>query len=106
MTTGEHGVTLMQVLSLQAGVTYTFNFDWAATRYGERRPTLQGGIFALMVDTTEITRQAAGPTGPTTPHYGHIVGDFTPAVFGDYSVCLDHPPVHYSLADHPASDRR
>src|SRR6185369_8317044 len=46
----------------------------------------QGGIFALMVDTTEITRQAAGATSSTTPHYGHITGGFTPLTSGNYSI--------------------
>jgi hypothetical protein len=85
VTVGEHGVTLMQTLALQAGVTYTFDFDWAATRTVATN-NAQGGIFALMVDTTEITRQAAGNTSSTTPHYGHVTGSFTPVTSGNYSV--------------------
>jgi hypothetical protein len=85
VTTGEHGVTLTQTLSLLGGVTYTFDFDWAATRTITTSNT-QGGIFALMVDTTEITRQAAGATSSTTPHYGHITGGFTPLTSGNYSI--------------------
>jgi hypothetical protein len=86
VTTGEHGVTLTQPLTLQAGVTYTFDFDWAATRLPGAVANSQGGIFALMVDTTEITRQAAGSTSGSTPKFGHVTGNFTPAVSGDYSV--------------------
>jgi len=85
VTTGEHGVTLVQTLSLQAGVTYTFDFDWAATRTVTTN-NAQGGIFALMVDTTEITRQAAGDTSSSAPHYGHVTGSFTPVNSGNYSV--------------------
>ena len=85
VTTGEHGVTLMQPFTLQAGVTYTFSFDWAATRTTTTN-NAQGGIFTLMVDTTEITRQAAGTTSSLLPHYGHVMGDFTPTASGNYSV--------------------
>ena len=86
VTTGEHGVTLMQTLLLQGGTTYTFDFDWAATRSPGLGANTQGGIFALMVDTTEITRQAAGSTSAAAPKFGHVTGSFTPATTGSYSV--------------------
>lgn len=90
MTTGEHGVTLTQTLALLAGTTYTFDFDfdfdWAAYRSPGLGSNTQGGIFALMVDTTEVTRQAAGPTSSAAPVFGHLTGSFTPTVDGNYEV--------------------
>lgn len=86
VTTGEHGVTLTQTLALSAGVMYTFDFDWAAHRSPGQAANSQGGIFALMVDSTEITRQAAGSTGSATPRFGHVVGNFTPVADGNYAV--------------------
>ena len=85
VSTGEHGVTLTQVLSLVGGIEYTFEFDWAATRTVTTSNT-QGGIFALMVDGAEINRSAAGSTSGTLPKYGHHVGTFTPGANGNYTV--------------------
>jgi hypothetical protein len=85
VTTGEHGVTLMQSLFLTGGVQYTFTFDWAATRTIASSNT-QGGIFALMVNSTEIARGAAGSTSGTNPKYGTVSGVFTPGSSGNYMV--------------------
>lgn len=85
VTTGDHGVVLTQNLTLIGGVTYTFEFDWAATRTIAGN-NAEGGIFALVVNGTEINRSAAGSTGSATPHYGHHTGTFTPGANGTYSV--------------------
>ena len=85
VTTGEHGVTLTQMLNLSSGVNYTFEFDWAATRTITSANS-QGGIFILTVDGVEINRSAAGSTSSTAPHFGHHVGLFTPTSTGAHSV--------------------
>ena len=85
VTTGEHGVTLTQMLDLASGVQYTFEFDWAATRT-VTGSNAQGGIFALMVNGVEINRSAAGSTSSTVPHFGHHSGAFTPTSSGAHEV--------------------
>jgi hypothetical protein len=85
VTTGEHGVTLTQMLNLDSGVLYTFEFDWAATRT-VTTSNAQGGIFALMVNGVEINRSAAGSTSSTVPHFGHHSGTFTPTSSGAHEV--------------------
>jgi hypothetical protein len=85
VTTGDHGVTMTQVLNLVGGIEYTFEFDWAATRTITTSNS-QGGIFALMVNGVEVNRSAAGSTSSTNPHFGHHVGTFTPGANGAYTV--------------------
>jgi len=76
----------MQSLFLTSGTAYTFDFDWAVTRPAGLGANTQGGIFALMVNSTEIARGAAGSTSGTTPKYGHVTGAFTPTSTGNYMV--------------------
>lgn len=85
VSTGEHGVTLTQDLLLSAGVTYTFEFDWAATRT-TTATNAQGGIFALMVNGVEVNRSAAGSTSSTAPKYGHHTGSYTATSTGLHTV--------------------
>ena len=85
VSTGDHGIMLTQMMTLTAGVTYTFEFDWAATRSVTNSNT-QGGIFSLIVDGAALATQSAGATSGTNPRFGHIVADFTPNTSGDYSV--------------------
>lgn len=85
VTTGEHGVTLTQDLLLTAGVTYTFEFDWSATRT-VTASNAQGGIFALMVNGVEVNRSAAGSTSSTAPKYGHHTGSYTATSTGMHTV--------------------
>ncbi len=86
VTTGEHGVTMTQVLNLVGGTQYTFEFDWAATRTPGQGNNAEGGIFALMVNGIEVNRSAAGATSAALPKYGHHVGLYTPAANGAYTV--------------------
>lgn len=85
VTTGEHGVTLTQSLLLTGGITYTFEFDWSATRT-TATSNAQGGIFALMVNGVEVNRSAAGSTSSTTPKYGHHTGMYTATSTGLHTV--------------------
>lgn len=85
VTSGDHGIMLTQMLSLTAGITYTFEFDWAATRTITNSNS-QGGIFSLVVDGAALATQSAGSTSGTNPHYGHLMADFTPTSTGNYSV--------------------
>ena len=86
VTTGDHGVTVTQMLNLTAGVEYTFQFDWAAHRTPGLGSNTQGGIFALMVNGAEVNRSAAGPTSAAVPVFGHHTGVFTPTVSGNHEV--------------------
>ena len=86
ITTGEHGVTMTQILNLTGGVEYTFEFDWAAHRPVGVGANTQGGIFALMVGGVEVNRSAAGSTSGATPVFGHHMGTFTPGSTGNYEV--------------------
>ncbi|MCA9289330.1 MAG: hypothetical protein KDA05_12130, partial [Phycisphaerales bacterium] len=82
---GPQGIELTQPLSLMGGTTYTFSFDWSATRTSTTTNS-EGGIFELIVDGAVIASAAAGATSSTAPHYGSVSGAFTPGANGSYSV--------------------
>jgi hypothetical protein len=79
------GITLAQSLALTGGVQYTISFNWAAIRTIATN-NAEGGRFALVVNGVELAVQSAGSTNNTTPHYGFISANYTPASTGSYSV--------------------
>jgi len=81
----QEGVEMTQMLALVAGVSYTFDFDWAALNTNTVS-NAQGGIFSLIIDGAIIASQAAGSTSATNPHYGHVSTPYVPAVSGIYAV--------------------
>ncbi len=80
------GVTMTQTLSLTAGQQYLFDFDVAAWNTGASNA--QGGRFELMVGSTVLTSWSAGSIGNGQELYGHLSGQYVPAVSGQYEVGL------------------
>jgi hypothetical protein len=76
------GIEMTQRLDLQAGVPYTFDFDWLAKRESATN-NAQGGRFELIVDGVVIATANAGPTTGTTPIPGHLTAPYTPTATGN-----------------------
>ncbi len=85
ITAGTEGITITQSLSLTGGTTYTFEFDWSATRTTTTQNS-EGGVFSLIVDGVALATQNAGATSGALPHYGHILATFVPPTTGTYVV--------------------
>jgi hypothetical protein len=82
---GTEGVNLTQIMTLTAGVQYTFEFDWSSWR-NTTTNNAEGGIFSVLVDGVLITSVSSGSTSSLTPHYGHLTGTFTPGATTTYTV--------------------
>ncbi|MCP4251377.1 MAG: hypothetical protein GY778_30445, partial [bacterium] len=84
---GEEGVTVTQVLTLEAGVEYTFEYHWS-TNIEPGLVNGNGGIFYVIVDGVTIASHDSGDIGygGVTEKYGHISGQFTPNTTGTYEV--------------------
>jgi hypothetical protein len=80
------GIELTQMLSLSAGTTYTFSFNWSAVRFTTTSNNAEGGVFSLIVNGTPLATAAAGSTSMSTPKYGFLTANFTPTSSGNYSV--------------------
>lgn len=83
---GQQGISFTQLISLTAGVQYTFEFDWKAYRENTTTANSEGGVFNLQVDGTTIASVAAGGTSASLPKFGHLVGQFTATSTGNHSV--------------------
>jgi hypothetical protein len=82
---GTEGVDLTQAMTLTSGVQYTFEFDWSAWR-NTTTNNAEGGVFSVLVDGVLVSTVNAGSTSSTTPHYGHLTGQFTPTSTASYNV--------------------
>ena len=84
----QQGVILTQILTLQAGIEYTFEYDWSTFQEEGSLPNLSGGVFSLIVDGAVIASEDSGDIGyeGVKAKYGHISGEFTPDTTGPYEV--------------------
>lgn len=80
------GIELTQSLGLIGGTSYTFSFDWAATRINVTTGNSEGGVFDLIVDGVVLATQNAGSTSITNPHYGTVIATFVAPTTTSYVV--------------------
>ena len=80
------GIRITQALVLEAGVTYTISYKWAARNTFPVFDNLDGGTFQIVANDQVLTKHATENVPTMVTEYGTLTAQFTPITTGEYAV--------------------